>query len=101
MVINIPLSLDEKIIEEKVQSDYEKHLITYLEKMVDNILADEYSRRGYYGQKDKNKGLKLLIEDQLDLFIKEHKDLIIEKAADKLAERLSKTKKAKEILESM
>lgn len=51
----------------------------------------------YYGKSAKD-GLRCWIVNFLDNYIQEWKDEIIDAAADKLAERLSRTKRGKELL---
>ena len=53
----------------------------------------------YYGAaKNERYGLESWVGNKIDDILKEYKDEIIEAAADKLAERLAKTKKGKALL---
>lgn len=97
MVINIPINLDERIFEEKVQRDYDRILEKRLMETIERTLIESagYSYRYSYIRNPEN-GMRKLIENHLDDFMKEHKDEIIAQAADILAKRVQRTKKAKE-----
>lgn len=100
MIINIPLQIDEATFEEKVREDYAENVKQLLLAKVDKVLED-YDNRYYATSKSWKNGLEYMITQEIDIFIKDHKDEIVEMAADKLAERLARTKKAKSILEGM
>lgn len=95
MIINIPINLDERIFEEKIQRDYDRTLDKKLTEIIERTLIKS---AGYSYIRDPEHGMRKLIEDHLDNFMKEHKDEIVEKAADILAKRVQRTKKAKEEL---
>ena len=99
MVINIPLNIPEELLENTIAKDYEAKITENLTNEVRKIIANYDNSYIYRGGKDFNRGLEhwggMKIEHQLF----EWKDEIIEAAADKLAERLVRTKKAKELLE--
>lgn len=95
MIINIPLQIDEQAMETVVERDYRGKVNELTEKYIINTLA--YCSDRTYGDKTKD-GMRVLIERQLDSFIKEYRDEIIETAAEKLAERLARSKKGKELL---
>lgn len=96
MIINIPINIDEHIFEEKVQKDYEKILTNELVKMVDKYLISE--DHNYYRTSDPAQGIKYLVNQTIDRCVQEWKDEIVDKAADILAKRVQRTKKAKEEL---
>lgn len=93
MIINVPLSIDDKLVEEKLAQDAEAQVIRSLTDRVDKILKE----RHYFGS-NATDGLRALVYQTIDKCIDDHKDQIIEIAADKLAERLARTKAAKEIV---
>ena len=100
MIINIPLQIDEATFEEKVKEDYAKSVKELLLNKVDEVLKE--NDNSYYTQSRSWKnGLEYIINQEMDIFMRKHKDEIVEMAADKLAERLARTKKAKAILEGM
>ena len=98
MIINIPLQIDEAAFEQKVRDDYADSVKKMLFAQVEKVL-EEADDRYWSRDKDPKRGLCMIINDRLDIFIKEHRDEIIEAAADNLAKRLARTKKAKEILD--
>lgn len=95
MVINIPINLDEHIFEEKVQRDYDRILEKRLMETIERTLIES---AGYSYIRNPENGMRKLIENHLDDFMKEHKDEIIAQAADILAKRVQRTNKAKEKL---
>lgn len=100
MIINIPLQIDEATFEQKVREDYAKNVKELLLNKVDEVLK-EYDNRYYTQSRSWKNGMEYIITQEIDIFINDHKDEIVEMAADKLAERLARTKKAKAILDSM
>lgn len=95
MIINIPLQIDEKVIEKCLSVDYEKKVQDYLCKEVEQVLLDHC---GYYNKSTKN-GMSQIVRNAVDEYVIEWKDEIIEKASERLAERLTRTKKAKELID--
>ena len=95
MIINIPINVDEKIFEEKVQREYDQILEKKLIEIVEKTLI-EASGRSW--RANCNDGMYEIIKDKVDNYIKEYKDEIIAQAADILAKRVQRTKKAKEEL---
>lgn len=73
-------------------------VLNAITKQVKTTLANNAER--YYGDKVDD-GMRVLIEMRIDEFIKAHRDDIIEKAAERLAEKLARTKRGKEILEGL
>ena len=100
MIINIPLQIDEATFEQKVKDDYAENVRQLLLAKVDQVLK-ERDNRYYRMERDPKVGLETMIYEVLNAYMEECKDEIIEMAADKLAERLARTKKAKAILEGM
>ena len=98
MIINVPINLDERVFEEKVQQEYDILLKKYLIEIVEKTLIRE---AGYTWRENTPKeGMIAVIKRKVDDIVKEYKDDIIEAAADNLAKRLARTKKAKEILDA-
>lgn len=94
MIINIPINLDEHVFEERIQRDYDKII---KEKIVDEVIKTlERADSNWNGRAEY--GMKNLINNKLDDYIKDYKEEIIDKAAKILADRVAKTKKAKEEL---
>lgn len=103
MVINIPIQVDEKQLEEVVKRDYEGRIFNELVRRIETVLIHEAKYSPYsYNSKDKARdGLKEMINEHIDIFLKDNKDEIINAASTKLAERLSRTKKAREVSEEL
>ena len=98
MIINIPLSIPDEILENTIAKDYESKITENLTNEVRKIIADHDSSYYYRAGKDVNRGLTDWVSNKIDNIIKEYKDEIIESAADKLAERLARTRAAKELV---
>lgn len=98
MIINIPLTIDDELWASALARDYESKVIEKLTTEVRKCIAD-HDRNAYYS-KDKNleRGLADWVGYKIDDILKEYKDDIIDAAAEKLAERLARTKRGKEIL---
>lgn len=95
MIINIPLQIDDEMINSVIAADYQAKIEQNLTKQVEAAIRQ--LSKHYYSQTVSD-GLLYLAEDAVNKVIDEYKEAIIDKAADKLAERLARTKKAKEIL---
>ena len=95
MIINIPLQIDDEMINSVIAEDYQAKIEQNLTKQVEAAIKNQ--SRNYYN-KTIGDGLFYMAEEAVNKVISEYKEAIIDKAADKLAERLARTKKAKEIL---
>ena len=95
MIINIPLQVDEQKMEEVIQKDYKQKVYAEVANYIKTAISN-YG--GYSGYGDKvTRGMDELVNRHIEDFLKDNKDHIIDKAAEILAERLSRTKKAKEL----
>ena len=97
MIIQIPLQIDDEMINSVIAKDYQAKIEQNLTKQVESAIKSR-GRGWNCGVSD---GLFYMAEDAVDKVVTEYKDEIIERAAIKLAERLARTKKAKEILEEV
>ena len=97
MIINIPLQIDDEMINSVIAADYQAKIEQNLTKQVESAIKDR-SRNCW--SKTINDGLFYMAEEAVDKVISEHKEEIVDRAATKLAERLARTKKAKEIVEN-
>ena len=103
MIVNIPLHIDEKFIEQQISVDYEGKVLNYLKQEIVRTITDRYySYRNYSVQEKYEESLKKMIdnffENHIKGIIEEHKEEIIDKTAKILADRIGRTKKAKEVL---
>lgn len=103
MIINIPIQIEERILEEKVQKDLDDKLTEALYRHVEKSLISNsgyiYYDRGISEQKRINDGMSALIRNRIDSYFENHLDTIIDLSAERLEERLCKRKKIKEVAE--
>lgn len=98
MIINIPLQVDEKKMEEVIAKDYEQKVINEITDYIKSALANRSGR--YHGDRVKD-GMDNLITYRIDTFLKEHTDEIIETAGNALADRLVRTKRGKALIDEI
>lgn len=104
MIINIPLQIDEAKMEELLQKDYEGRVLNEITKYIKTTLAKNALNYSSFYKNTEDRvddGMKVLIEDRIDAFLKEHEQEILYGAADILATKLAKSKKGKEILDGV
>lgn len=94
MIINIPINIDEDQFNKLVETDYERKIEDRIYKDVRKALEE---KSGYYNRRMSD-GILVMVEEQIDCILKAYKNEIIEAAADKLAERLARSKKGKALL---
>lgn len=92
MIINIPLNIDDELWASALARDYESKVTERLTAEVRKAICD------HDVYKDQRRGMDSWVGDKIDEILKEYKDDIIDAAAEKLAERLARTKRAKEVL---
>ena len=93
-IFNIAIEVeDERIIQSIEKSVEEKVCKELTQKIEDRICT-----RSYYGRISDYKPLEGLISSCIKGVIAENKDLILETAAEKLAEKLARSKDGKAIL---
>lgn len=103
-IINVAFDFDDDKVRKTLEESAEK-------KVIDNLLTDIKKAicsksDNYWGYNAKvtdenfTDGLKVIVYDEIERVLLDNKDTIIKLAADKLAERLSKTKAAKELLKN-
>ena len=96
MIINIPLQLDEAIMEGQISKEYEKKVKDIIATRIEELLAENY--RGWnesQASKAKN-GLALMVRANIDEFLNSNRDVIVEAASKELSEKLWRTKRVKE-----
>ncbi len=99
MIINVPLNIPDELWANALAKDYEDKVVKSLTEEVRKCIADHDHLSYYSRDKNAQRGMADWVSIKIDNVIKEYKSEIIEAAADKLAERLARTKAAKEILE--
>lgn len=88
-LVQFTISIDDKHIAQMVEQKAAKTMEDEVLKVCKSYIGCE---RNYWGDNEPGPVLKKAIED----FMKDNREEIIDKAADKLAERLSRTKAVKE-----
>lgn len=94
MIINIPINIDEDQFNKLIETDYERKIEDRIYKDVRKALEE---KSGYYNRRMSD-GILVMVEEQIDCILKAYKNEIIEAAANKLAERLARTKATKELI---
>ena len=102
MIINIPIQVDEKAIEEKASNEYEHKVNEMLVNRIERVLVNENNSLRWYGaQGTPQDGMKVLVERTVeryvDDYVSSHIDEILDKAVDKLEKRLMNRKRIKEV----
>lgn len=94
MIINIPLQIDDEMINSAVTKDYQRKIEENLTKLAEKSILHH---SGYY-HSTKESGMDNLVERAVENTIDKYRDQIIEKAAIELAKRIARTKRGKEML---
>ena len=97
MIINIPLQIDDEMLNSAVVMDYQRKIETNLTKMVEDRLIQASGP----WCKSKEEGIKAIVDGIIADVVKEYKDEIIESAATKLADRIVRTKAGQKLKESI
>lgn len=99
MIINIPLVVDEKKMEEVLERDYSGKVIDRIEEYIKTTLKN--NAETYYGDKVDD-GMRVLIEKRIDKYLETaNKEQVLERAAVLLADKLARSKRGKQILEEL
>lgn len=97
MIINIPLQIDDEMMNSAVLQDYQRKIEQNLTKMVENRLLQACGP----WCKSKVEGINAIVDGIIADVIDNYKEEIIERAATKLAERLVRVKAAQKLKESI
>ena len=95
-ILQFGISIDDDQIRKRILDNAEKTIINEMTRDIRKVFFDVDN--SYYGHPGKVIGLSGDMEKRVDTFIEENKNKIIELAAEKLADRLSRTKAAKDAL---
>ena len=98
MIINIPLVVDEKKMEEVLERDYSGKIIDRIEEYIKTTLKNNAER--YYGDRVDD-GMRVLIEQRIDKYLEANREEVLTRAAVFLAEKLARSKRGKQILEEL
>ena len=104
MIINIPIQVDEKAIEEKTLNEYQSKVDKLIVDKIERVLVNKNSLRWYGAEGTAQDGMKALVETTVEryvnTYVNSHIDEILDKAVDKLEKRLMNRKRIKEVGES-
>lgn len=92
-IVQFAIGIDDKAIEERIMKNAEAEVMSYLKEK----LADQIFEKSYYGTPTGKP--TPFVSEKVNAFLETNKDAIINVAATKLADKLSKTKKVKEMLD--
>jgi hypothetical protein len=93
-IIQFGIGIDDDAIRKRIEEGAEKQIIKNIEDGVRSSLF----QKDYFG-KEYNKVPTVYLDRKIDAFLGKHRDEILDMAAAKLADRLAKNKRGKEILE--
>lgn len=97
-IVQFAVGIDDNAIAQRVEESAEKQIIKDIKQDVMNKIFQSYYRNSDATRKDPlsdfSKGL-------VESFLNEHKDEILDKAAMHLADKLSRTKAAKEKIQAL
>ena len=96
MILNIPLQIDEANIEQMVKKEYDNKVIEAVVNRLEEGLAK--NQVGWSRAEKASNGLVYLMERTADDFLEKYRDKIIDVTADRLVERLRRTKAVKEMV---
>lgn len=94
-IFNIAINVEDERIVESIEKSAEEQVIKEITKQVEDRICE----RSYYGRVNNYKPLENMIASRIDAILDDNKDLVIEKAAEKLAEKLARSKDGKAILD--
>lgn len=92
-VFSVPVTIgvDEERIAKEIERDVKQQVIDKIAKDIENTI---YDQRNYYG--DRKEPLRKMVREEIMNFLEKHETLIVNTAAEKLADKLSRTKAVKE-----
>lgn len=96
-IVQFGISIDDEKIKKTIEDNAQKTLNEEIKKMINSSLGINSNCPSY----QVNERIRNLVSDNIDTFLENHKDEIIDIASDKLMERLSRTKKVKEMVEGI
>ena len=93
-IVQFGINIDDTAIRKAIENNVERQVVGELKK---DVMRQLTGKKDFTNHEYTTK-LKFMIEDSIDQFLEVYKDDIIKTAADKLAERLSRTKAVKEMV---
>lgn len=105
-VFNVPVTIgvDEDKIAREIESEVKEKVIRSIGDKVEEIIYKEYDDYGgIYGRKKvkSDEPLRRMVERKIDDLLEKERDMIVELAAEKLADKLSRSKKVRDMAASV
>lgn len=98
-IIQMAISVEDEKIVKEVEETAEKQIIQTLADRVEDVISEKH---GWYGnQKRDYAPLKNMVSEQITKILDDNKDFILAEASKILAEKLSRSKAGKEILQGL
>lgn len=94
-LIQMTINVDDKKIVESIERNAEKTITENLDKEVKKIIFN--FENDWYGN-GRIRGVSDWTKDRLNEFLEKHKDQIVDLASDKLADKMYKSKKVREVM---
>lgn len=95
-IINVAFDFDDEAVAKKIKENAERVVLGEIRKDVEGYL---FNVSRYY--KDDRNRIEEISKDYLNKILEEHKDQIITMAVERLADRLSRTKAAREKIQGL
>ena len=94
-IFNIAIEVEDERIVQSIEKSVEEKVCKEISQKVEDCICN----KSYYGRVTDYKPLETMIGSRIDAILADNKDLVLEKAADKLAEKLARSKDGKAILD--
>lgn len=98
-ILNIAFDFDDNRVRDVIERQACEQVISKLSKDIENALEAEATGR-YYNCGQAGDGIAAIAKARVDRIIDDNKDIIIQEAAKQLADRLMRTKAAKNAVEA-
>lgn len=97
-IFNVAIEIEDDRIVQAIEKNVEEKAIKMITEKIENRICE----RSYYGGRPTSyRPLDDMIALRIDAILADNKDFILEKAADKLAEKLARSKGGKAILDQL
>ena len=97
-IFNVAIEFEDEQIQQMIYNKAEKEVIKKVIQDVENAIYDHSCWNKDDSNERNRQGVTQLVKDYTDKFFTDNKDAIIQETAKILAERLSRTKAAKELV---
>ena len=102
--IPVTIGVDEDKIAREIESEVKEKVIRIIGDKVEGIIYKEEEYYSAYSRKNTTKydeHLRRMVDRKIDDLLEKERDMIVELAAEKLADRLSRSKKVREMTASV